>query len=409
MELAPIFKKAYGLLAFVGFLYVLGVFSLTYPSVQRMVLYVNQFNPTYFQDVNDAEYFGFLKSQIQPFNIRTPDNETLYAWHIVPPRLFKDNEAAFLANASSGPAEDVTKTIAFNLLAQDPNARVVLNLHGNAAHLGSGYRPQMYRSFLAASTPKHPVHVIAFDYRGFGKSTGSPTEEGLITDALSLINYLTSPPLSIHPSRIVVAGQSLGTAVAAGVVERYTFGDPSSVPEPLAGVIVFAPFSSIHTVVSTYRLFGFFPPILSALSPYPRFLNYILGHIVDTWDSASRFARLTGAFPQPGDVDSSHASQGFDLALVHAVNDAQIPWPNGHGVYEAAIGGPNASVLGSYVHEYASDDEVVQVKVWEKNLSTKSGEKRVKRVRWERVRYGGHNAVAATTTATLSIIRMFEK
>ncbi|QSS64563.1 lysophospholipase and esterase/lipase domain protein [Histoplasma capsulatum] len=50
MELAPIFKKAYGLLAFVGFLYILGVFSLTYPSVQRMVLYVNQFNPTYFQD-----------------------------------------------------------------------------------------------------------------------------------------------------------------------------------------------------------------------------------------------------------------------------------------------------------------------------------------------------------------------
>ncbi|EER45163.1 conserved hypothetical protein [Histoplasma capsulatum H143] len=152
MELAPIFKKAYGLLAFVGFLYILGVFSLTYPSVQRMVLYVNQFNPTYFQDVNDAEYFGFLKSQIQPFNIRTPDNETLYAWHIVPPRLFKDNEAAFLANASSGPAEDVTKTIAFNLLAQDPNARVVLNLHGNAAHLGSGYRPQMY----AASCSIYP-------------------------------------------------------------------------------------------------------------------------------------------------------------------------------------------------------------------------------------------------------------
>ncbi|KAL2369227.1 hypothetical protein RJZ57_006376 [Blastomyces gilchristii] len=409
MGLAPIFKKAYWLLAFSGLLYVLGVFSLTYPSVQRTVLYANKLNPTYFQDVNDVEYFGFLKSQVQPFNIRTPDNETLYAWHIIPPQLFKESEAAFLANPSSGPAEDITKTTAFKLLAQDPNARVVINLHGNAAHLGSGYRPQIYRSFLAASTSKHPVHVIAFDYRGFGNSTGSPTEEGLITDALSVLNYLTSPPLSIHPSRIVVAGQSLGTAVAAGVAERYTFGDPSSVPEPLAGVIVFAPFSNVRTVVGSYSAGGIFPPLLSALLPYPKFQNYILDHIVDTWESATRFARITGINPQPGDMDSAHGSQGFDLTVVHAVNDFEIPWRNGQALYDTIIGGSNAHTLGKYVHEYTSDDEVVQMKVWEKEFITQHGEKRVKRVRWERVRYGGHNEVAATGSATLSIMRIFEK
>ncbi|KKZ63134.1 hypothetical protein EMCG_02511 [[Emmonsia] crescens] len=409
MALAPIFKKAYWLLAFLGLIYVFGVFSLTYPSVQRAVLYANKLNPSYYQDVNDAEYFGFLKSQVQPFNLRTPDNETLYAWHIIPPHLCKENEAALLANSASGPAEDITKTIAFELLAGNPNARVVINLHGNAAHLASGYRPQIYRSFLAASSSDHPVHVIAFDYRGFGISTGSPTEDGLITDALTVINYLTSPPLSIHPSRIVVAGQSLGTAVAAGVAERYTFGDPSSVPDPLAGVIVFAPFSNVRTVIDSYSPGGIFPPMLSALMAYPKLQNYVLSHLVDTWESASRFARLTGVNPQPSDADSAHANQEFDLTVVHAVNDFEIPWRNGQILYEAAIGGPHAHVLGNYVQEYVSDDEVVQVKVWEKEINTKSAEKRVKRVRWERVRYGGHNEVAATTAATVSIMRIFDK
>ncbi|EEH41603.1 hypothetical protein PAAG_03166 [Paracoccidioides lutzii Pb01] len=409
MELAPIFKKAYWFLAFAGLVYVLGVFSLTYTYIQRAALYMHKLNPTYIQDVNDAEYFGFLKSQVQPFNIRTPDNENLYAWHILPPYLCKKYEELLLANASSGPAEDVTKTMTFKLLTEDPNARVVVNLHGNAAHIASGYRPQVYRSFLGASTPDHPVHVIAFDYRGFGLSTGSPTEDGLITDALAVINYLTSPPLSIHPSRIAIAGQSLGTAVAAGVAERYTFGNPSSVPDPLAGYVLFGAFADLRTLIASYSPMGIFPPLLSALLPYPKFHNYILSHMVDSWDSASRFGRLTGANPQPGDANSARANQDFNLAIVHAANDFEIPWRNGMLLYESVVGGHNANVLGNNVQNYVSSDGVVQVKVWEKELEAKTVVRKVKRVRWERVRYGGHNQVAATAGATVAIMRIFDK
>jgi hypothetical protein len=64
---------------------------------------------------------------VQPFNLVTPDNETLYAWHILPPHLCHENEEALSANLPSGPAADVSKTVAFELLAQDPNARVVVN------------------------------------------------------------------------------------------------------------------------------------------------------------------------------------------------------------------------------------------------------------------------------------------
>ena len=63
---------------------------------------------------------------MQPFNISTPDGEVLYAWHVLPVGLYARNEEALLEEAT-GPAEDVTRTLAFKLLAEDPESRLVIN------------------------------------------------------------------------------------------------------------------------------------------------------------------------------------------------------------------------------------------------------------------------------------------
>ncbi|KAF3483965.1 uncharacterized protein GIQ15_03289 [Arthroderma uncinatum] len=413
MELAPIFKKAYWLLAACGLVYVLAVLSLTYPTVQRGVLYSNGINPSKCHDLNNVECFGFLKSQVQPFNLVTPDNETLYSWHIIPPHLYRDYENLLLQNPPSGLAEDVTKTAAFQLLAKDPNARVVLNLHGNAADIGTGYRPKVYQNFLSTSTPDRPVHVIAFDYRGFGKSTGKPTEEGLITDALTAVNYLTSPPLSISTGRIIVAGQSLGTAVASALAERYTFGNPSSglstetAKEPFAGIILMAPFTNIPQLLHTYSILGFIPPILSPLLQYPQRKKYILDKILDRWDTAARLAALTGIAPREhSNTEHSHESQSFDLTIIHAANDRDIPWREGKSVWDAATGGPNAADLGVLTHNHTSEDGVIQSYVWERNDGPG---KALKRVRWERVRYGGHNEIGTLNSVAVAVLRLLDK
>lgn len=68
-----------------------------------------------------------IETQVQPFNLRTPDNETLYGWHLLPLHLCHEHEEELSANEPSGPAEDYTKTTAFKLLANDPKARVVIN------------------------------------------------------------------------------------------------------------------------------------------------------------------------------------------------------------------------------------------------------------------------------------------
>ncbi|PYI22219.1 alpha/beta-hydrolase [Aspergillus japonicus CBS 114.51] len=417
VELQSIFRKAYWSLAAGGLFYVLVVYALTYPVVQRLALYVHKVNPTRWQDINLVESFGFLKTQVQPFNLVTPDNETLYAWHLLPLPLCKEHEDDLRENERYGPAEDYTKTTAFKLLANNPKARVVVNFHGNAAHLASAQRPDIYRQLLGLSTPSHPVHVFALDYRGFGLSTGSPTEEGLITDGVALLNYLTAGPLRIPPSRIVIMGQSLGTAVTAAVAERFAFGsaDPTASqpalrsPEPFAGVILLASFSNVPSLIDSYSVKGITPPMLAPLAAYPGIKDYAKRQIVDRWDTAARVARLSGVNSNDsgsGKPAPAYAAQGLNLFIVHAANDVEIPWQEGRRVWAAATGEAVEDSPGEIVVSKKDDSGGPnEVQVWESSSAKDSAV--VKRVRWERVAYGGHNRVATFSVAALAVLRAF--
>ena len=97
---------------------------LTYSSA----LYAHKFNTLFYHDINNAEVFGFAKGQVTPFNIGTPDGETLYAWHILPLDVYARNEKA-LGNGSrpSGPVESFQNTTAFKLLSTSAEARVVVS------------------------------------------------------------------------------------------------------------------------------------------------------------------------------------------------------------------------------------------------------------------------------------------
>ncbi|KAJ5810299.1 uncharacterized protein N7503_002517 [Penicillium pulvis] len=417
VELQSIFKKAYWTLAAGGLLYVFFVCALTFPEVQRFCLYAHNFNPSYWEDLNQVEQFGFLKTQVQPFNLVTPDNETLYGWHLLPLHLVHEHEEELMQNTPSGPAKDYTQTVAFQTLANDPNARVVVSFHGNAAHLGSANRPNGYNTLLALSTPEKPVHVFAIDYRGFGVSTGSPTEEGLITDGVSLLNFLTAGPLNIPTSRIAIVGQSLGTAVTAAVAERFAYGspDPKAIQpsikdaEPFAGVILLASFSSLTNVVESYSIKGFTPPMLSPLIGYPRFQKWVLSHIMDHWDTAGRVARLAGInASEPDAFGLKYSQKDLDLTIVHALNDADIPWYEGRRVWAAATGENIEGAPGALTFEKTETGSPNQIQVWENRFVGADGAQVVKKVRWERIRYGGHNRVASSSVAGLAVLRAFE-
>jgi uncharacterized protein len=65
--------------------------------------------------------------------------------------------------------------------------------------------------------------VFAFDYRGFGRNPGTPSEGGLYEDALTAYRHLTGA-LDVPPHRIILAGRSLGSAVAVELATRVPSG-----------------------------------------------------------------------------------------------------------------------------------------------------------------------------------------
>lgn len=102
----------------------------------------------------------------------------------------------------------------------------ILLFHGNAGNLS-------HRIENIGFLQQLPANVLAVDYRGYGKSEGRPTEEGIYLDALAAYDYLTRER-SLHPEQIVVLGQSLGTAVAVDLAAK----------RPLAALILEGGFPS---------------------------------------------------------------------------------------------------------------------------------------------------------------------
>lgn len=102
----------------------------TQPAVQRFAVYAHKINTLFAGDkLNKPEAFGFAERQVTPFNLETPDGETLYAWHVLPVDVYARNERALRGEERpAGPVEDFTTTSAFRLLTtEEPEpAKVVV-------------------------------------------------------------------------------------------------------------------------------------------------------------------------------------------------------------------------------------------------------------------------------------------
>ena len=268
----------------------------------------------YWENLNNTELWGFLPGQVRQFLYATDHGSKLYAWHVLPLGVYRENEKALLA-ASADLAQG-SEDIILEILKNDPNARLVIKFHGNAGHVAQGWRPDTYRTLTGAAPDS--IHVVGFDYRGFGYSTGSPTEEGLIQDGIQML-YWALKVANIPPQRIVLFGQSLGTAVATAVTEHFTLKQNIQ----FAGLVLVAPFVSIPELLPEYTIAGCIPT-LSPLKMHPLILKWVLSRVVDTWTTSDRLANLV------------QKSNTFNIALIHARNDAEIPWTQSQCLFKAS-------------------------------------------------------------------------
>ncbi|KAJ6013695.1 hypothetical protein N7540_008286 [Penicillium herquei] len=370
-------------------LYAILLGLLTTSTFQSHIVYLHAIQMTWFKDLDVPETFGFLRNQVTPFSIKTTDGERLYAWHILPLELYRKNEVS-LMEEPSGFVSEIKSRIGFQLLRDDPEARLIIHMHGAGGTVASGYRVPNYRALSAGSPEK--IHVLTFDYRGFGKSTGLPSETGLMMDALDVIDWAMHVA-GIPPSRILIFAQSMGTAVSIAVSKHLALQDP---PVVFAGTVLVAPFVDVATLVSTYRVAGTIP-IISPLARFPVVFKYLQRFIRDKWLSKDSIAQYIRA--------NEFNEEKYRLTIIHAEDDYDIPWHHSQLLFWHAV---NASISTGI-----SYDDLEQKKLDSKLDLGAAGSMMEWRtdngvIREEILKTGLHDVIMGYPVIMMAVMRHFE-
>ncbi len=123
--------------------------------------------------------------------------------------------------------------------AERPGAAVMLT-HGNYEVIDRGtWHAQEYR--------RMGISVLLVEYRGYGRSTGQPTQSGITADMVAFYDWLAARP-EVDPKRIVMHGRSIGGAAAAQLAAR----------RPCAAMILQSAFRSADSMTWGYLA----PPFL---------------------------------------------------------------------------------------------------------------------------------------------------
>ncbi|CAN8101029.1 unnamed protein product [Discula destructiva] len=385
-------QKAFWAFAALGpvALYGIVIGLLGIPFFQRHALYAHKIHTLWWNDVDEPEKWGFARNQVTAFSLPTVDGVDLYLWHILPLGLYAKHETTF-SQASRVALDKYASSDAFRLLKEDPEARLILSFHGNAGHIAQNTRAPQYRML----TDTHPNwHVIALDYRGYGHSTGTPTEAGLLLDATTLVDFVLTS-LRLPPSRILLLGQSLGTAVAAATAEKFS----RERGVDFAGVVLVAPFSSLPTMLANYALGGVVP-LLKPLGVVPPLLRAVLRFVVDDWRTLERLAALVAVAREKG--------SRLRLALVHGADDRDIPCAESVKIFEAAARASVADGAGMDEVQFAEmRDASTDVRGEHAFKFTWRGEGDVI-ITHEQFPYGGHNDIMVYAPVPQAIMAAFE-
>lgn len=388
--ISSIFKYASISGAVLAVIYAILLGLLTTATFQAHVVYLHKIQMTWFRDLDVPENFGFLRNQVTPFSIKSSDGESLYAWHILPVELYRKHELSLL-DEPIGFVSDITSRLAFKLLRDDPDARLILHMHGAAGTVGSGYRVPNYRALSAGQPGK--IHVLTFDYRGFGRSSGTPTESGIILDALEVADWAMNVA-GIPPSRILIFGQSMGTAVSLAISEHFALQSP---PVVFSGTILVAPFVDVATLVSTYRLAGTIP-VISPLAQFPAVFKYLQRFIRDKWSSKDRIAQYIRANEANG--------ERYRLTLIHAEDDYDVPWHHTPTVFWYAV---NASVPTGISLDELEEKKLESRKDLGAAGSVMEWRTEIGIIREEILKTGLHDVIMGYPIITMAVMRIFQE
>ncbi|MDZ4820250.1 MAG: alpha/beta hydrolase [Planctomycetota bacterium] len=217
--------------------------------------------------------------------IFAPSPETAGDWT---PTDFTFEDARFTS-------ADGTKLHGWYVPHPQPKA-VVLFSHGNAGNVA------LWATVLKNLNERCGVSVLGYDYRGYGRSKGTPSEAGILADARAARAWLAKRS-GVNEQQIVQMGRSLGGAVAVdlastdgarGLIVESSF---TSLPDVASGM---APWLPVRTVMQTKmnslaKIKNYHGPLLQSHGSGDRLIPYEQGKkLFEAANQPKQFVEIPG-------------------------------------------------------------------------------------------------------------------
>ncbi|XP_037128070.1 lysophosphatidylserine lipase ABHD12 isoform X2 [Syngnathus acus] len=245
------------------------------PSIQAKLVFLNFVRIPFFLDLKRPSDVGL--NHTLNFYLQPQQALNIGVWHTVPAGMWQD---------AQGKSQEWFES---TLSSAHP---AILYLHGNTGTRGGDHRVELYKVLSSSG-----YHVVAFDYRGWGDSDGSPSEGGMTADALFVYRWLKER-------------RAQGGVVATNLVRQLC--DRGGPPDAL---ILESPFTNIREEAKSH-------PFATVYRYLPGFDWFFLDAITA---NDIRFAN---------DDNINHIR--CPVLILHAEDDHVVPFHLGKKLYEAA-------------------------------------------------------------------------
>ncbi|XP_042724586.1 protein ABHD12B [Lagopus leucura] len=256
-----------------------------FPVILTKFVFLNFMAFPFFADLRQP---ALLLNNTISLYLPTEPGVTVGIWHTVP--------------GSSGTEAQGQEQRWFEEALADAHP-IIIYLHGNGGTRAASHRIQFMKLMGAAG-----FHILALDYRGYGDSSGHPSESGFTTDVLALYDWAKARSGN---SSIIFWGHSLGTGIATNAARKLQEERGVQVD----AVVLESPYTNIRDAAANI-------PITKIYRQFPGF-EYL---ILDSMALGNMFFRN----------DENVKVLACPLLILHAEDDTVLPPQLGRQLFETA-------------------------------------------------------------------------
>ncbi|XP_057714736.1 lysophosphatidylserine lipase ABHD12-like [Corythoichthys intestinalis] len=197
-----------------------------FPWTLAYAIFAHLLKLPYFVELNHPEY---ILNHTCNFYLDPEEGVRVGIWHTLPASQWDEAEGR-------GPE--------WYRSALGDGSPIIIYLHGNVGTRAKDHRVQLVKILSSAG-----FHILSLDYRGFGDSTGKPSEHGVTADALHLYRWVKQHS---EGSLVCLWGHSLGSGSKGSAVDALILEAPFT---NIGEVLINFPLAKLYTFWPGFELF----------------------------------------------------------------------------------------------------------------------------------------------------------